>query len=198
MILGGEGNEKMNVILTELNGVTLIKPTIFEDQRGFFLESYNKKKFEKIGITTEFVQDNHSYSSKGVIRGLHYQRIHPQEKIVRVVSGSIYDVVVDIRSGSSCYGKSIGLYLTDKDITMIHVPVGFAHGFLALEDATQVVYKTSEHYYPKYDAGILWNDPALGIPWPLEKFGITKPIISMKDGRLPYLKDIDTPFEYKG
>jgi dTDP-4-dehydrorhamnose 3,5-epimerase len=189
--------EKFNVILTELNGVTLIKPPIFEDQRGFFLESYNKMKFEKIGITTEFVQDNHSYSSKGVIRGLHYQRIYPQEKIVRVVSGSIYDVVVDIRRGSSSYGNSIGLYLSDQDITMIHVPVGFAHGFLALEGSTQVVYKTSEHYYPEYEAGILWNDPELCIPWPLEKYGITTPIVSMKDSKLPRLQDIDSPFGYR-
>jgi dTDP-4-dehydrorhamnose 3,5-epimerase len=181
---------------TQLQDVTLVKPILFKDSRGFFLESYNKNEFEKLGITTEYVQDNHSCSAKGVIRGLHYQRIHPQEKIVRVIRGSIYDVVVDIRNGSPYYGSAIGVKLSEQDMTMIHIPVGFAHGFLALEDSTHVVYKTSELYYPEYDAGVLWNDPELGIPWPLKENGISRPVVSEKDRKLPPLRDINSPFVY--
>lgn len=179
---------------TKLQDVTLIKPILFKDSRGFFFESYNKNEFEKIGIATEYVQDNHSCSAKGVIRGLHYQRIHPQEKIVRVIQGSIYDVVVDLRKGSPHYGRAIGVNLSEQDMTMIHIPVGFAHGFLALEDSTHVVYKTSELYYPEYDAGVLWNDPDLGIPWPLKENGIPSPAVSEKDSKLPRLRDINSPF----
>jgi dTDP-4-dehydrorhamnose 3,5-epimerase len=179
---------------TELQDITLIKPILFKDSRGFFLESYNKREFETLGITTEYVQDNHSCSTKGVIRGLHYQSIHPQEKIVRVIRGSIYDVVVDIRKESPHYGRAIGVNLSEQEMTMIHIPVGFAHGFLALEDFTHVVYKTSEPYYPEYDAGILWNDPDLGIQWPLKENGISGPVISEKDSKLPRLRDINSPF----
>ena len=181
---------------TKLSGVTVIKPVQFRDARGFFLESYNKLEFEIIGITTEYVQDNHSCSAKGVIRGLHFQKKYAQEKIVRVVRGSIYDVVVDLRKGSSTYGSSIGVYLSDRDLTMLHIPIGFAHGFLALEETTQVIYKTSELYYPEHDAGIVWNDPALGIPWPLEEYRIEVPVLSEKDRSLPRLEDIDSPFLY--
>jgi len=175
---------------TALHDVTLIKPVIFRDSRGFFLESYNKKEFEEIGITSEYIQDNHSCSEKGVIRGLHFQRTCPQEKLVRVVRGSIYDVAVDIRKGFPQFGKSVGVFLTAEDTTMIHIPVGFAHGFLALEDHTHVFYKTSEFYYPEHDAGIVWNDPDLGIPWPLEEFGIKSPLVSEKDRMLPRIREI--------
>jgi len=179
---------------TKLQDVTLIKPILFRDSRGFFLESYNKTEFKKIGITTDYVQDNHSCSEKGVIRGLHFQKIHPQEKLVRVVSGSIYDVAVDLRTGSPQFGKSFGIHLSADDMTMVHIPFGFAHGFLALENRTQVFYKSSELYYPEYDAGILWNDSDLCIPWPLEEFGITNPLISEKDSKLPRIRDIESPF----
>jgi dTDP-4-dehydrorhamnose 3,5-epimerase len=190
--------DKFIRFFTKLQDVTLIKPILFRDARGFFLESYNKKEFEKIGITTDYIQDNHSCSDKGVVRGLHFQRKHPQEKLVRVISGSIYDVAVDLRKGSPQFGKSVGLYLSTKDMTMIHIPAGFAHGFLALEDTTHVLYKTSEPYYPEYDAGILWNDPDLCIPWPLEEFDIKNPLVSEKDKKLPCMKYIDSPFIYQG
>lgn len=179
---------------TDLEGVTCIKPLVFKDSRGFFLESYNKSEFEKLGITTDYVQDNHSFSKKGVIRGLHFQNVHPQEKLVRVVSGSIYDVAVDIRRGSPLFGKFVGVYLSAKDLTMIHIPVGFAHGFLTLEDSTHVLYKTSDLYYPEHDAGISWNDPELGIPWPLKEFDIVHPIVSEKDSNLPRISEIDALF----
>jgi dTDP-4-dehydrorhamnose 3,5-epimerase len=176
---------------TALHDVTLIKPVIFRDSRGFFFESYNQKEFETIGITTRYIQDNHSCSGKGVIRGLHFQRTYPQEKIVRVVRGSVFDVVVDIRKKSPQFGESVGILLTAEDRTMIHIPAGFAHGFLALEDHTHVLYKTCEFYYPEYDAGIIWNDPDLGIAWPFEEYGIKSPLVSEKDKGLPRFRDID-------
>jgi dTDP-4-dehydrorhamnose 3,5-epimerase len=176
--------------LTNLAGITLIRPVLFRDSRGFFFESYNKREFEKLGITTNYVQDNHSCSAKGVIRGLHYQNVHPQEKLVRVLRGSIYDVAVDIRETSPHFGKAVGVYLSGQDMTMIHIPIGFAHGFLALEDFTDVLYKTSEFYYPEYDAGIAWNDPDIRIQWPLEEHGISNPIVSEKDRNLPVMRDI--------
>ncbi|MCE5298663.1 MAG: dTDP-4-dehydrorhamnose 3,5-epimerase [Methanoregulaceae archaeon] len=182
----------------KLPEITLIKPVIFRDTRGFFLESYNKSEFEKIGIITNYVQDNHSCSEKGVIRGLHFQSVHPQEKLIRVVSGSVYDVVVDIRKGSPHFGMYVGVYLSDKDMTMIHIPAGFAHGFLSMEANTHVHYKTSEFYYPEHDSGIRWNDPDIGINWPLDESGIGEPIISEKDSNLPRLRDMKSPFSFEG
>jgi dTDP-4-dehydrorhamnose 3,5-epimerase len=175
---------------TRLRDVTLIRPVIHRDHRGFFLESYNKRDFESIGITTPFVQDNHSCSGKGVLRGLHYQVPRPQEKLVRVISGSVYDVAVDIRRESPTFGESVGVVLSAVDMTMIHIPGGFAHGFLALDKYTQVLYKTSDFFFPEYDRGIVWNDPEIGIPWPLEENGITAPLVSEKDARLPGLREI--------
>lgn len=187
-------SNKFTRVGTNLMNVTLIRPQIFNDNRGFFFESYNKKEFKTIGITTDYIQDNHSFSKKGVIRGLHFQTVHPQEKLVRVVSGSIYDVAVDIRRGSPLFGKFVGVYLFARDLTMIHIPVGFAHGFLTLEDSTHVLYKTSDLYYPEHDAGIFWNDPELGIPWPLKEFDIVHPIVSEKDSNLPRISEIDAQF----
>jgi len=189
--------DKFRKIPTDLDGVTLIEPVVLSDGRGFFFESYNKREFEKIGIYTEYVQDNHSASEKGVIRGLHFQKKHPQEKLVRVVSGSIFDVVVDLRSNSPGFGRSAGVTLSAAG-AMIHIPAGFAHGFLALEENTHVLYKTSEFYYPEHDAGILWNDPQLKIHWPLEEYGIQKPIVSEKDRQLPRLSEIEPPFTFGG
>lgn len=186
---------KFQKIDTELNGVFLLQPTVFKDDRGFFLEAYNKTDFEELGIGEEFVQDNHSCSAKGVIRGLHFQTRHPQGKLVRVLQGSIYDVVVDIRKHSPTFGKWIGITLSSSSHQMIYVPIGFAHGFLALEDHTEVLYKTTDFYDPEYDTGIRWNDPDIGIAWPLEKYGITSPSLSRKDMSLPLLKEIDTPFK---
>lgn len=179
---------------TGLPGVSLIRPVIFHDSRGYFLESYNKAEFKEIGIFSEFVQDNHSYSVKGVLRGLHFQAPRPQEKLVRVVRGAIYDVCVDLRKDSATYGRSFGVTLSDRNLVMVHIPSGFAHGFLSLEDKNQVLYKTSEFYYPEYDSGILWNDPDLGIEWPLDRYGIRDPVLSEKDKKLPRLKEIESPF----
>ena len=176
--------------------VFFIKPKVFSDSRGFFYESYSKRDMEQVGIPYDFVQDNQSCSAKGVVRGLHFQSKHPQGKLIRVLRGSIYDVVVDIRKKSPTFGKSAGFEISSDGFRMIWVPVGFAHGFLSLENHTEVLYKTTDFYYPEYDAGIRWNDPDLGASWPLAKYGISSAIISEKDARLPMLKDIVSPFEF--
>lgn len=183
-------------ITTELPDVFVIEPRVFSDPRGFFFESYSLRDMEKISIPDIFVQDNHSCSVKGVVRGLHFQSQHPQGKLVGVLRGSIFDAVVDIRKNSPTYGKSIGIKLSAADHRMLWVPVGFAHGFLSLEDQTEVHYKTTDFYYPEYDAGIRWNDPELNISWPLEEYGISSGELSGKDAVLPLFKDIDSPFEY--
>lgn len=184
-------------ISTDFPEVLVIEPRVFSDPRGFFFESYSLRDMEKIGVPDMFVQDNHSCSVKGVVRGLHFQREHPQGKLVRVLQGSIFDAVVDIRKNSPTYGKSIGVELSADNHRMIWVPVGFAHGFLSLENHTEVHYKTTDFYYPEYDAGIRWDDPDLGISWPLEKYGIRSGELSGKDAVLPLFKEIDSPFEYE-
>jgi dTDP-4-dehydrorhamnose 3,5-epimerase len=188
--------EKLQKTATALEGVSLVEPRVFRDDRGFFFESYNQQDFSRIGIETVYVQDNHSCSAKGVIRGLHFQSEHPQEKLIRVIRGSIYDVAVDIRKGSPAYGHSVGIVISDH--RMVHIPAGFAHGFLALEDHTEVLYKTSDLYHPEYDAGIAWDDPDLGIAWPFADYSIPGPIVSGKDRQLPRLNAIDSPFIYQG
>ncbi len=175
----------------EIPDVILIKPKIFGDDRGFFMETYKKSDFEKIGIKKEFVQDNHSKSVKGVLRGLHYQlNPKPQGKLVRVVKGSILDVAVDIRKNSPTFGKWVSAVLSEENRHMLWVPEGFAHGFLTLEDA-EVLYKTTNEYSPELDRGILWNDEQIGIDW-----GIENPILSDKDKKLPSLKDAEINFVY--
>jgi dTDP-4-dehydrorhamnose 3,5-epimerase len=187
---------KFEVIQTKIRDLVLIKPRVFNDSRGFFLEVYNKREMADIGIYENFVQDNVSHSSKGVVRGLHFQGKHAQGKMVKVLRGKIFDVVVDIRSGSPTYGMQLGFELNSKYQCMIYVPVGFAHGFMALENSTDVMYKVTDYYEPASDAGIIWNDPDIGISWPLDAYGIQNPIISPKDAALPLLKDIITPFKY--
>ena len=184
------------VTRTNLDNVLLIEPQLFIDSRGFFVESYNKKDFSVAGIIDEFVQDNHSKSQKGVLRGLHFQYPHSQGKLVRVLKGSIYDVVVDIRIGSPTYGMHIGVLLNERSPKMLFVPLGFAHGFLVLEDNTEVMYKVTDWYYPQGDAGLLWNDPALKISWPLKEFGVENPILSEKDTHHPKLSELKSPFIY--
>lgn len=186
----------ISVTHTDLEGVLLVEPQFFLDPRGFFVESYNKRDFTAAGITEEFVQDNHSKSQKGVLRGLHYQFPHAQGKLVRVLKGSIYDVVVDIRIGSPSYGEHIGVTLSEDSPRMLYVPTGFAHGFLVLANNTEVMYKVTDLYYPEGDAGLLWNDPMVGVAWPFEEYGIEEPILSEKDTRHPLLKDIHSPFVY--
>jgi len=164
--------------------VILIEPTVFPDERGFFMESYKYSEFAAFGIKEHFVQDNHSRSVKGVLRGLHYQRQpKAQGKLVRVVVGEIFDVGVDIRQESPTYGKWVGEVLSAENKRMLYIPPGFAHGFCVLSEVAEVLYKTTEEYAPEYDAGIRWNDPEIGIEWPIEH-----PILSEKDAALPMLR----------
>ncbi len=159
----------------------LITPRLFPDERGFFLEFYKKSEFVANGITVDFVQDNHSKSTRGVLRGMHYQ-LPPfaQGKLVRVLQGSIYDVVIDIRAESPAFGKWEGHYLDDQNRNMLYVPGGFAHGFLVMSETAEVEYKVTAEYSKEHERGIIWNDPQVGIDWP-----ITNPILSDKDIKLP-------------
>ncbi|GBE76488.1 MAG: dTDP-4-dehydrorhamnose 3,5-epimerase [Microcystis aeruginosa Ma_QC_Ch_20071001_S25] len=168
----------MKVIPTEIPDVLIIEPQVYGDDRGFFLESFNQKDFrEKTGVNTTFVQDNHSMSLKNVLRGLHYQIPNPQGKLVRVVSGSVFDVAVDARKSSPTFGQWVGCVLSAENKRIFWVPEGFAHGFLVLSDRAEFLYKTTNYYYPQYEKTIAWNDADLGIDWPLE----TPPILSPKD-----------------
>ncbi len=152
---------------TKLPGVIVIEPLVFEDGRGFFFESYSKKYFAKNGIVVDFVQDNHSVSAKGVLRGLHFQAgPMEQAKLVRVIKGEVFDVVVDLRKNSKTFGKFVTNILSVKNKKMIFIPSGFAHGFLSLQNGTEFLYKVSKPYSSSHERGILWSDPALGIPWP--------------------------------
>ncbi len=168
----------MKVIPTEIPDVLIIEPQVYGDDRGFFLESFNQKDFrEKTGVNTTFVQDNHSMSLKNVLRGLHYQIPNPQGKLVRVVSGSVFDVAVDARKSSTTFGQWVGCVLSAENKRIFWVPEGFAHGFLVLSERAEFLYKTTNYYYPQYEKTIAWNDADLGIDWPLD----TPPILSPKD-----------------
>ena len=174
---------KFKKIKTGIEGLYILEPTVFGDERGFFLETYNKKEFEKIGILDEFVQDNHSKSKKGVLRGLHFQTKHSQGKLVRVIKGSVYDVAVDIRKDSLTYGKWYGIELSAENKKMFFIPKGFAHGFLTLEDETEFQYKCTDIYAPEYEDGIIWNDKDIDINWNFKKYGLKKEdiVLSEKD-----------------
>jgi len=172
-------------IPTELPDLFLIEPQIFKDQRGFFMEFWNQQAFVKIGLELQFVQDNHSRSQKGVLRGLHFQDPHPQGKLIRVVRGSIFDVVVDLRIASPAFGRWWGTILSEENFRMLYIPPGFAHGFLVLSDWADVLYKATDYYHPECERGIRWDDPELGIEWPLQEHGITKPLLSRKDESWP-------------
>lgn len=179
----------MNIIPTDIPDVVIIEPKVFGDDRGFFLESYNQRTFvEKTGITAEFVQDNHSRSRQNVLRGLHYQIQQPQGKLLRVVVGAVFDVAVDIRKQSPTFGQWAGCLLTAENHRQFWIPPGFAHGFLVVSDMAEVLYKTTEYYAPYHERCILWNDPELGIDWPLN--GAT-PILSEKDQAGLSLKDAE-------
>ena len=178
----------MKVIPTEIPDVLIIEPQVYGDDRGFFLESFNQKDFrEKTGVNTTFVQDNHSMSLKNVLRGLHYQIPNPQGKLVRVVSGSVFDVAVDARKSSTTFGQWVGCVLSAENKRIFWVPEGFAHGFLVLSDRAEFLYKTTNYYYPQYEKTILWNDADLGIDWPLE----TPPILSPKDQAGQPIKSVE-------
>ncbi len=167
----------MKVTPTSLPDVLLIEPRVFGDERGFFFESYNRRAMAVAGVDVDFVQDNHSRSARGVLRGLHYQIEHAQGKLVRVSSGEVYDVAVDMRRGSKTFGRSIGMTLSEQDRKMLWIPPGFAHGFLVLSEAAEFLYKTTDYWYPEFERSLLWNDPALGIAWPLQQ----APTMATKD-----------------
>ena len=181
----------MEIIKTTLKDAYLIKPKVFQDERGFFMETYSKSKFDEFGITADFVQDNHAMSvSKGVLRGLHFQLgDDAQAKLVRVSKGAVYDVIVDLRKDSQTYGKWEGFELTADNFLSLYVPRGFAHGYCTLEDHTEFQYKCDNFYAPQSDSGIIWNDPDLKIDWPIEN-----PILSEKDGKQQFFRDFNAPF----
>ncbi|HEX7855579.1 MAG TPA: dTDP-4-dehydrorhamnose 3,5-epimerase [Sphingobium sp.] len=168
----------MNIVETSIPDLLIIEPKVFGDDRGFFLESWNRKAFDALGLNLDFVQDNHSRSARGVLRGLHFQNPNPQGKLVRVLSGRVWDVAVDLRRSSPTFGKWFGLELSAANKRMFWVPPGFAHGFVSLEDGTDFLYKCVGYYDPANEHSLLWNDPAVGIEWPLE--GI-EPQLSGKD-----------------
>lgn len=178
----------------EIPELVLIEPVVFGDHRGFFMETYKFSAFSAFGIREQFLQDNHSLSRRGVLRGLHYQNPpKAQGKLVRVLRGEIFDVAVDIRKGSPTYGRWVGVRLSEENRLMLYVPPGFAHGFCVLSDWAEVHYKTTEEYSPEHEAGILWNDPEIGIHWP-----IADPVLSERDKRWPPLREALNLFEYRG
>ena len=180
---------KFNFNKTRIDGVYIIEPKVFGDERGYFIEIYNKKQFSEAGLNMTFVQDNESKSSKGVLRGLHFQKKHSQGKLVRVTTGEVFDVAVDLRSGSSTYGQWEGVILSDENKKQFYIPKGFAHGFLVLSDEAVFNYKCTDFYAPEYDGGIMWNDTDINIKWPLDR--IDNMILSEKDKVHPNVKDLD-------
>ena len=176
---------------TGIEGLAVVTPKVFSDQRGYFMETYNEKDFAEIGITTKFVQDNQSRSKKGVLRGLHFQLNFPQSKLVRVVNGRVYDVAVDLRKDSSTFGKYYGVILSAENKKQFFIPRGFAHGFVVLSDMAEFAYKCSDFYHPNDEGGLIWNDPDIGIDWPLEEAGSKENLIfSEKDEKWPTLKEL--------
>lgn len=174
--------QKFIFTLTDIVDICIIEPTIFGDKRGYFMETYQYEEFKKAGIDNVFVQDNQSKSRRGVLRGLHFQSQHPQAKLVRVISGVIFDVAVDIRPGSVTYGKWLGVTLSAENQKQLFIPKGFAHGYLVLSDEAELCYKCDEFYHPDDEGGFMWNDPVIGIKWPLDK---TEVILSEKDKKYP-------------
>lgn len=178
----------MKVIKTNLPGVVVIEPDLFGDKRGFFLETYREDVLNDAGINAHFVQDNHSRSSQGVLRGLHYQMMQTQGKLVRVATGSVFDVAVDIRLGSPSFGQWYGLELNEKNMRMLYVPAGFAHGFVVLSDSADFIYKCTDYYHPESELGIAWDDPELAIGWSIDAIK-DKISLSDKDRNNVLLKD---------
>ena len=177
----------MKVFKTPLDSALVLEPRVFTDDRGFFLESYNEKVFREIGIPDKFVQDNHSFSKHGVLRGLHYQVGKPQGKLVRVVSGEVFDVFVDLRRNSATFGHWHGVTLSDENRLLAWIPAGFAHGFQVLSESAHVVYKANEFYFPELERTVLWNDPDLSIEWKNSR----EPVISDKDKKGKRFKETE-------
>jgi dTDP-4-dehydrorhamnose 3,5-epimerase len=178
----------MKVTPTALPEVLLLEPAVFGDERGFFMESYNARRFrEATGVDATFVQDNHSRSVRGVLRGIHYQVVHPQGKLVRVAAGRVFDVAVDLRRSSPRFGRWVGVELSDCDNRQLWVPPGFGHAFLVLSDSADFLYKTTEYWYREHDRSLRWNDPALGIEWPLHE----APLLAAKDAEAPLFAEVE-------
>ncbi len=178
----------MNVIKTKIPGMLIIEPDVFGDERGFFFESFNERTWkEATGLDLRFVQDNHSRSANGVLRGLHYQVKFPQGKLVRVISGEVFDVVVDIRKSSPSFSRWEGVYLSAQNRRQLWIPEGFAHGFLVVSESAEFLYKTTDYYAPEYERCIIWNDPDLDIAWPLKK----DPLLSAKDVKGVFFRDAE-------
>lgn len=176
----------MKVLTTSIPSVLIIEPKVFSDDRGFFFESFNQKKWQEVtGVSEYFVQDNYSRSAKNVLRGLHYQIKHPQGKLVRVTVGQVFDVAVDIRKSSPTFGNWVGVHLTAENKRQLWVPTGFAHGFLVLSDVAEVLYKTSDYWMPEYEQSIAWNDPDLAVEWPV----VGVPILARKDAEGKAFRD---------
>ena len=174
----------MQIITTSLDGLLIIEPRVFEDERGYFLETYHHRRFQTAGIDCTFVQDNLSFSRKGILRGLHFQKTQPQAKLVQAVAGRIFDVAVDLRPGSATFGKWSGVILSGQNKRQLFIPQGFAHGFCVLSESAHVAYKCSDFYNPDDEGGILWSDPHIAIEWPLKD-----PTLSEKDRQFAYLTD---------
>jgi len=175
----------MKIIKTSLPGVCIIKPQVFSDARGFFMETYHHRRYAESGINCNFVQDNLSRSVRGTLRGLHYQLKYGQAKLIQVIRGEVFDVVVDIRRGSPRFGQWTGVTLSEENKRQLFVPEGFAHGFCVLSESADIVYKCNDFYAPEDEGGVLWSDPNLAIDWP-----IANPLLSEKDSRLPHLADV--------
>ncbi|MBA3506098.1 MAG: dTDP-4-dehydrorhamnose 3,5-epimerase [Betaproteobacteria bacterium] len=167
----------MQITASALPDVKLVEPRVFGDERGFFFESWNRRTLADAGIDVDFVQDNHSRSRQGVLRGLHYQVEHAQGKLVRVSEGEVFDVAVDLRRSSATFGKAVGVMLSAANKRMLWIPPGFAHGFLVISDAAEFLYKATDYYYPEHERTLLWSDPALAIAWPLT----SEPVLAAKD-----------------
>lgn len=175
----------MNVIKTDLPGVIILEPKVFGDQRGYFLETFQAERYRNAGVDRNFVQDNLSFSARGVLRGLHFQKRNPQAKLVQVLKGSVYDVAVDIRLGSQTFGKWTGVELSEDNHRQFFIPEGFAHAFCVLSDTALFSYKCSDYYRPDDEGGIIWSDPGIGIKWPIKD-----PVLSQKDSLYPRLSGI--------
>ncbi len=186
----------MRFVPTAIPGVIVVEPRVRRDDRGYFLEAYHREKYAEGGIDAVFVQDNHSCSTKGTLRGLHAQLRHPQGKLVRVIEGEIYDVALDIRRGSPHFGKWVGARLSAEDFQHIYIPPGFAHGFLVTSEAAQVQYKCTDFYDPSSEISVLWNDPDLKIAWPLGEIGT--PLLSKKDSEAKPLRELTDVLPWYG
>ena len=176
---------KFNFIETKIKDLYVIEPTMFGDNRGYFMETYSKQAFQDFGLDYDFVQDNQSSSKKGVLRGLHFQKTYPQAKLVRVLKGEVFDVAVDLRKNSATYGEWVGVLLSEENKKQFMVPRGFAHGFLVVSDYAEFAYKCDEFYHPEDEGGLMWNDQEIGIDWP----DVGEIILSEKDKKHPSLKD---------